>query len=229
MEENYVNDMDENEGKKITAWKLTKWFFMFCSIVVYALVFARLFVSCDSKISDEIILTSEEYKDYENLDLDYLVFHYQPVSWTNEDGTIQIKNIVYLDPISELQLTVRYRLSTYGEEPFFYKVRLVEGEEERVYDVEIHSETRFDYKYQRLCVPDIKIDGGKTEEKRVQIVDENGEVSYETKSEIIGGNKAYLDIYNADTGELEYTFALAGKGVGGARVRRNKFDVRIID
>ena len=224
----------EEKTKKITLWKITKWTLMLISILVYALAFTRIFVSCDSKISDDIILTAEEKKDFDNLDVDYPLFNYQPLSWTSEDGTVQIKNIHYLDPIDELQLTLRYRISTYEKEkgviPFYCKVRVAEEENETVYEnMETHFESRYNYGFIRICVDDIVIDDGEKVTSKAQRVDEDGNVTYETVTEIVGGNKVYLDIYDEATDELLFTFSIAGKPLEGIRMRRNKVDTRIIE
>lgn len=241
--------MEENQ-RKITPWKIIKWTVLSISILVYAVTFTRIFVSCDADISDDIILTSEEKADFENLDIDYQLFNYQPSSWTNEEGTIQIKNIYYLEPISELQLTVRYRISTFDTEenrtPFEFKLRVVEDDSrveadgenpvyeadlpgETIGDIETRIQSRFDYKYIRLCASDIVVEDGVKKTERVQLVDEDGNVTYTTKTVTEGGNKVYLDIYDNESKELLYSFVVAGKNVGGARTRRNKVDVKIID
>ncbi len=241
--------MEEKE-RKITLWKIFKWTLLTISFLVYLLVFVRIFVSCDANISDDIILTSEENKDFENLELDYPLFNYQPTSWTNEEGTLQIKNIYYVEPISELQLTVRYRISTFdtdnNQKPFEFKIRVTDGDEtvksdekvslfeedlpgETLKGTEFYTESRYDYKYIRMCTPNIKVDDGETKTERVQTVDENGNVSYSTKTVTEGGNKVYLDIYDSETKELLYSFVVAGKTVGGVRTRRSKVDVRITD
>lgn len=241
--------MDETE-KKITPWKIIKWTILGISALVYLLVFVRLFSACDADVSDDIILTANEKADFDNLDIDYPLYNYQPASWTNEEGTIQIKNIYYIEPISELQLTVRYRISDFEKEgntaPFFYRVRVVEGDEVlkseegvKLYqedlpgmtmgEPEIISESRFNYKYERICVSDITVDDGEMRTERVQTVDEDGNVTYGTKNVVDGGNRVYLDIYDSETKELFYSFVVAGKTVGGARTRRNKVDVKTID
>ena len=224
----------EEKTQKITLWKITKWVLMLISILVYVLAFTRIFVSCDAKLSDDIILTPEEKRDYDNLDLDYPLYNYQPLSWTSDDGTVQIKNIYYLEPISELQLTLRYRISTYEKEkgviPFYCKVRATEGDEEKVFEnLETHFESRYNYGYIRLCIDDIVIEDGKKVISKAQRVDEDGNVTYETVTEIVGGNKVSLDIYDTETDELLFTFAVAGKPLEGIRTRRNKVDTRTIE
>ncbi len=225
----------EEKVRKITFWKVIKWVAMAISALVYIVSLWRIFVSCDADLSDDIILTSEEKTAFEDLDLDYPLYNYQPISWTSDDGTIQIKNIYYLEPISELQLTVRYRISSYetdeNEKPFYYNIRVVnEDESETVYDdLESHTETRFNYKYIRLCADEIKVDGGEKQTSRVQRVDEEGKTTYETVTETVGGNKVYLDIYDSESDELLYSFVVAGKTVSGVRTRRTKVDTRIIN
>lgn len=225
----------EEKTRKITLWKIIKWSLIAISILVYILAFTRIFVSCDADISDDIILSSEEKVAFDNLDLDYPLYNYQPISWTNDDGTIQLKNIYYLEPISELQLTVRYRISSYDEKeddkPFYYKVRVLESDDSEVIfdDLEYHVESRYDYKYIRLCVDGITIDDGERVTSKVERVDGEGNVSYETVTEKVGGNKVYLDIYDSVGDELLYSFVIAGKTLDGIRTRRSKCDVRIID
>lgn len=224
----------EEKTKKITLWKITKWTLMLISILVYALAFTRIFVSCDANISDDIILTSQEKRDFDNLDKDYPLYNYQPLSWTSDDGTVQIKNIYYLEPIQELQLTLRYRISTYEKEkgmiPFYCKIRVTEGDEEITFEnLETHFESRYNYGYIRLCIDGIVIDDGKKVTSKAQRVDDEGNVTYETVTEIVGGNKVSLDIYDAGTDELLFTFSIAGKPLEGVRTRRNKVDTRIIE
>lgn len=239
--------MEENT-KKITPWKIIKWTFLLISLLVYLLVFTRLFVACDADISDDIILSSAEMTDFENMDMDYHLFNYQPSSWTNEEGTIQIKNIYYLKPISEIQLTVRYRKSSFeteeNKEPFTYSIRVTENDEKISSETplyaedldgivaegtEIYTEDRYNYRYVRICAPEITVDDGVQKTERVQTVDTDGNVTYSTKTVTEGGNKVYLDIFDSETRELLYSFVIAGKNVGGTRTRRNKVDVRIID
>lgn len=239
--------MEEN-AKKITLWKIIKWTVMAISLIVYLAIFLRIFVSCDADISDDIILTTAEKEVFDDLETDYPLYNYQPSSWTNEDGTLQIKNVYYLQPISELQLTVRYRISTYDKEtdkPFEFKIRTADGEskleesETALYaedlpgevadNLELHTESRFDYKYIRICAPDIVIDEGERFTERVQIVDEDGNVTYDTETRVEGGNKVYLDVYDSETKELLYSFVLAGKTVNGVRTKRTKCEVRVID
>ncbi len=237
----------EEAKKKITFWKIIKWTLLGASILVYLVVFIRLFAACDAKISDDIILTADEKAAFENFDADYPLYHYQPTSWTNDEGDIQIKNIYYIEPISEIQLTLSYRMSVYGEQsPFAFDVRVVENDESftapdddtPVYredlpgesvELEEYIENRYDHRYFRLCASGITVDNGTTRSERVQTVDEDGNVTYSTKTVIDGGNKIYLDIYDEESGELLYSFLVAGKGVGNARIRRNKVDVKITE
>ncbi len=225
----------EEKTRKITFGKVLKWTFIIISVIVYVLAMWRIFVSCDADVSDDIILTQSEAKDFENLDIDYPLYNYQPLSWTNDDGTIQIKNVYYLEPINELQLTVRYRISYYDTKenttPFYYHIRVVESDEsETVFDdLEMHTESRFDYKYIRLCVNEIEIDEGEKVTNKVQRVDKDGKVTNESVTETVGGNKVYLDIYNSEDNELLYSFIIAGKTLNGVRTRRNKVDTRIIN
>ena len=242
-------DMEENT-KKITPWKIIKWTFLTVSALVYLLTFIRLFVACDADICDDIILTASEKKDFDNLDKDYPLYNYQPSSWTSDDGTVQLKNIYYLEPLSELQLTVRYKISTYEKDgntsPFTYGIRVVEddgkveseGEKalykedldgENVDDIKLYTESRYDYKYVRICASGLDVDDGERKTERVQLVDEDGNTTYDVKDITVGGNKIYLDIYDSKTNEVLYSFVVAGKTVGGVRTRRSKVDVRIID
>ena len=239
----------EENAKKITPWKIIKWTLLLISALVYLLTFIRLFVACDADICDDIILTASEKKDFDNLDKDYPLYNYQPSSWTNEEGTVQIKNVYYLEPLSEVQLTVRYKISTFEEDgnttPFTYGIRVVEGDEkvesedekalykedlagDNIEHVELHTESRYDYKYVRICASGITVDDGEKKTERVQIVDEDGNTTYDLKDITVGGNKVYLDIYDSKTNELLYSFVVAGKTVGGVRTRRSKVDVRVI-
>lgn len=223
----------EEKVRKITPWKVIKWTAMTISAFVYIVSMWRIFVSCDADISDDIILTSEEKSDFDNLDLDYPIYNYQPISWTSADGTIQIKNVYYIEPLSELQLTVRYRISSYetkeNKTPFYYNIRVVNADEtERVIEeLESHTETRYNYKYIRLCADDIRVESGEKVTSRVERVDEEGNSTFETVTETVGGNKVYLDIYDSESDELLYSFVVAGKTLSGVRVRRAKVDTRI--
>ena len=239
----------EEKTRKITLRKIIKWILLTVSLLVYCFTFARIFVSCDAEISDDILLTATEKSEFENLSVDYPLFNYQPSSWTNDDGSVQIKNIHYIESIKELQLTVRYKKSEFENKtntPFEFKIRIADGdtsvkaeEDEKLYQSDLEgitlesvegiAETRFDYEYIRLCASGVEIDNGESKTERVQIVDEDGNVTYTTKTTIEGGNKVYLDIYDSETDELYYSFVVAGKGVSSARLRRSKVDIRIID
>ncbi|MBE6700455.1 MAG: hypothetical protein E7582_00995 [Ruminococcaceae bacterium] len=229
--------MEEKE-RKITPWKIVKWTFLGISILVYAVIFTRIFVSKDAKISDDIILTTDEKSAFEDYEKDYPVYHYQPTAWMNENGSLQIKNINYLEPIKELQFTVRYRISTFEtkdkKSPLIFKIRSVaevDGvEAELVFEnLEFHTETRYEHKYIRICCPNITIDDGEKKTYKAQRIDKDGNVTYETVTETVGGTNVYLDVYDAESGEHLYIFSLAGKDVNNSRVRRKKLDVRIID
>lgn len=222
----------EEKVKKVTPWKVIKWTLLSISILVYVLAMWRIFISCDADVSDDIILTKEEAKDFENLDIDYPLYNCQPTAWTDGDqGHMQIKNIYYLEPIEELQLTVRYRISRFAEDPFYYKARVVEADESErlIEDIERHTESRFDYKYVRLCIDDIIVDEGEKVTRTVERFDKDGNKTTEEITETVGGNKVYLDIYSTENDELLYTFLVAGKTVSPVRTRRNKVDIRIID
>lgn len=233
------------EQRRITPWRVLKWTLLLISLLVYAIVFVRLFTACDAKISDDIILTSEEKILFDDLERDYPLYNYQPASWTNEEGTLQVKNIYYIEPASKLQLTVRYRIDAFESEPFIYRVRTVDDDSEvkaeegkklymedlpgQICDVTSYTETRFNYSYTRLCVENIVVDEGVKTTERVQTVDEEGNVTYGTKTVTEGGNKVYLDVYDRETEELFYSFVIAGKTVSGVRTRRNKVDTVVID
>lgn len=241
----------EDKPRRVTPWNIIKWTVLAISLLVYLLVFMRLFSACDASISDDIILTVEEKATFDDLSVDYPLYHCQPSSWTNEEGTLQIKNIYYLEPISELQLTVRYRISSFDTEenakPFYYRIRVVEGDENmpeaseelKLYEAdlpgvtlgepEVYTVSRYNYKYERICVSDVTVDQGVRTTERVQTVDADGNVTYGTKTVVEGGNRVYLDVYDSETKELFYSFAVAGKTVSGVRTRRNKVDVKVID
>jgi hypothetical protein len=118
-----------------------------------------------------------------------------------------------------------------NKNPFYYNVRIVDSEDkETVIDnLEIHSDKRYNHKYIRLIAKGVAVDNGEKVTSPVQRVDEEGNVSFETTTETIGGNKVYLDIYDSTTDELQYSFVIAGKTLEGVRVRRSKVDVKVID
>lgn len=225
----------EEKVRKITFWKIIKWIMLSISVFVYIISFWRIFLSCDASISDDLYLSKDEKADFDNLDIDYPLYNYQPLAWTNDDGTIQIKNIYYVEPLSEMQLTVRYRVSKYdtaeNENPFYFNIRIVDSDDSEtiIDDLEIHSATRYNHKYIRLIADDVVVDNGEKVTSPVQRVDEEGNVTYETTTETIGGNKVYLDIFDSTTNELQYSFVIAGKTLEGVRVRRSKVDVKVTD
>ena len=219
----------EEKKKKITVRKILKYIVFSISAAVYIVFFVRFFVSCDADITDDVFLTPEQKIKFEDLSLDYPLYHYQPTAWTSDDGTVQIKNIYYLEPINTLELTVRHRIDAYNPNsdtyPFTFKVR-VSGDVEYETVPEIKLETRYGYTYARLIAEGIVSDHGETVTAEVETFDENGNSVISTETEIKGGTQVHLDILSL-SGERLFTFEIAGKGVVNyARIRRSGVDIR---
>lgn len=228
----------EDEKKKFSFGKLVKFIFFSISAAVYIIFFARFIESCDTKIADDIYLEKSDYESFVNLDADYPLYHYQPQSWTAEDGSVTVTNVYYIENLDSLHLTVRHRNDIYGGEvPFEFKIR-VEGIEELKAEVipERRVDSRSKYTWSRLSADGIVCREAEDVEVEYESFDERGNSVITTAVEYRGGTKVYLDIYNLD-GDKLYTFQLAGvaevddgediitRKIDRVRIRRGKADV----
>ena len=227
----------ETETKKFTVRRVLKYIAISISAAIYIIFSVRLFTACDADMADDVYLDAERAKQFEDLDTDLAVYHFQPVSWTSDDGSVQIKNVYWIEPFSNLQLTVRHRDEIYsrpdGLYPFDFKLR-VEGtdDETAIYEVDVTpsvwKETRYGYTYARLSAEDIVcVDGEKVYVEYETFDAETGLSSITTETEIKGGTKVYLDIFDL-SGEKIYTFEVAGRNVDRTRIRRGGIDVAVV-
>ncbi|MBQ9976128.1 MAG: hypothetical protein IJP16_06415 [Clostridia bacterium] len=220
----------DTEKRKFSFKRLMKYLVLIIAALVYLIFFARLFETRDPKLAETVYLTAEESAVFKNLDEDFSLYHYQPVSWTAEDGSVTVTNIHYLEDLSKLQLTVRHRSDIYdegGEYPFTFKLRVTGVEDFETVPVTF-VEDRSKYTWTRLCADGILSDHGEEVEVELETFDEEGNSIITTDTEIKGGTEVFLDIFNLD-GERLYTFELAGKDVDRARIRRTKVEVSVID
>lgn len=219
----------EQEKRKFGFKKLIKITVLIISAAVYLIFFARLFESRDPSVANRMYLNAEEAERFDDLNSELPLYHYQPTSWTAEDGSVTITNIYYLEDFSKLQFTVRHRNDIYtdGDYPFGFKVR-VTGEVDSESVPVIYTDSRSKYTWARVCAENIVSDHGEEVEVELETFDEQGNSVITTDTEIKGGTEIFLDIYNAD-GERLFTFELAGKNVDRARIRRNKIDVSVIN
>ncbi len=224
--------MDEikEPRRRFTLRKLFKILLFSASALVYIVFFIRFFVSCDAKITNDLFLDRETAEKFLNLDVDYPFYHYQPEAWTNDDGSIQISNIFYIEDNGNLHLTVRTRDDRFETDryPFEFKIT-VTGESEAELEPEMRTETRHGYTYARLFVNGVVSDHGEVVEVELESYDEKGNSVITKDTEIKGGTEVGLDIYDSKTGEKLYTFAVAGKNVNRARMRRSTADVVVIE
>ncbi len=224
----------EEKKRKFTFGRLIKILILVASAAVYLIFFARFFVSCESEIADDLFLDRDTAELFQDLDTDLPFYHYQPVSWTNEDGSVQITNIFYIEKTGDLQLTVRSRDDIFdkksGEYPFSFKIR-VSGEDESETEAvpTMRVQERHGYTYARLAVDGIVSDHGEMVEIELETYDEEGNSHITTDTEIKGGTEVWLDIFDSETGTKLHTFEIAGKRVNRARVRRSTVDVVIVD
>lgn len=212
--------------------KLFKCFMAVLIISIYLFFFVRIFVSCDADVVDEVYLSQEMAEIYDNRSEEFTVLLYEPVSWTNDDGSLQIKNIIYIPRAENLHIAIKYNTKKFDTEPSRFVLRKTTGDGENavetVYNVSKYvEEQRYNYGYIRLCYEDVTVYDGEIIEKEVEKYDEQLDIFYtEIVKSIEGGDKVYLDIYD-ENGELLYTFTVAGKTIGGRKISRDKVDVVI--
>lgn len=228
--------MAEKENK-FTVRRFIKYIAVSISAAIYIIFSVRLFTACDADIADDVYLDRERAKQFEDLDADLPVYHFQPVSWTSDDGSVQIKNVYWIESFSNLQLTVRHRDEIYsrpdGLYPFDFRIRVESTDSAtEMYEVEVTpsmwKETRYGYTYARLSADDIVcVDGEKVYIEYETFDDETGLSSITTDTELKGGTVVYLDILDL-SGEKIYTFEVAGRNIDRTRMRRGGIDVNVI-
>ena len=232
MNETPEMSFDKKPRKKMTFTRALKYFVLSLSAAVYIMFFVRFFVSCDSKISDDVYLTEKQAEKFQNLDVILPVYHYQPVEWVTEDGGIEVKNIYYIEDYNSLQLTVKSKdkINGYdGERPFEFKLR-VTGDKENEKEIvpRVYTDKRFGYTHMRLVADEAVCDMGKSVEVPITTYDAEGNPTASTETEIKGGTQVYLDVYSLG-GERICTFEVAGKNTARAQIRRAGIDVNITD
>ncbi len=229
-----MDETRETKRGKITFGKVFKYLLLAASAAVYLVFFARFFVSCDAEIADDFYLDPESAEIFSDLDRDLPFYHYQPESWTSEDGYVQITNIYYLEQTGDLQMTVRSRDEIYekenGEYPFEFKIRVVGEDELESEQTPVRvTETRMGYTYVRLCAENVVSDHGEVVEVELETYDEQGNSVITTDTEIKGGTEVFLDILDSETHERLFTFTVAGKNSNRARIRRSTVDLVVTD
>lgn len=226
-----MDGFDTEQKRKRPFKTLFKILLFGASIAVYLIFFVRFFVSCDADIADDVFLDKASAEKFCDLENDLHFYHYQPLSWTNEDGSVQLSNIFYIEDFKNLQLTVRSRDDIFNKDsdayPFTFEIR-VSGDEEKTVVPTVRVENRYGYTYARLEVRDVLCAQGEEVLFEVTTFDENGNSVVTQDSEIKGGTEVHLDIFSSKTGDKLHTFVVAGKNVSRPRIRRNTVDVVII-
>ncbi len=230
-----MDTQNEKKVRRIRPGRIIKISLYVCAAIVYTVFLIRIFVSCDSKITDDIYLDKSRSEKFLDLDEDIAIYNYQPVSWTSDDGTVQIKDVHYIPEYETLFLTVRHKTETYddGEEyPFKFVIRTEsesDGTKESV--PEIVTDVRFGYTYARLSAEEIVSDHGeKVVYTREEFADD-GTITTSEVTQIKGGTRVWLDIYD-NSGEKLFTFEIAGKNedaVNRTRIKRKNVDVVVRD
>ncbi len=225
-----MDGFDTEQKRKSPFKTLFKILLFGASVAVYLIFFIRFFVSCDADIADDVFLDKESARLFSDLERDMPFYHYQPLSWTNEDGSVQLSNIFYIEDFKNLQLTVRSRDDIFNKEsdayPFTFEIR-VSGDEEKTVVPIVRVENRYGYTYARLEATDILSSQGEEVIFEVETFDEEGNSVVTQESEIKGGTEVHLDIFSSETGDKLHTFVIAGKNVSRARIRRSTVDVVI--
>ena len=166
--------------------KIIRAIFLSISIFLYAVIFLRFFVSCDSNLAsvvlldrdlkndrDETILGLPRHYDYiynvaksRNKSVDFSVLRYDITTARDKDGRIQIKYVTYLKRSEALQLTVKFNtdyhpLDSNGKIPYKFVI-MTSVKEKTVYTPAdfIFEESRFSYHYARMCFKDLKKEVG---------------------------------------------------------------------
>lgn len=227
-----MDEFDMEQKRKNPLKTLFKFLLFGASVAVYLIFFIRFFVSCDAKIADDVFLDKESAALFSDLEQDMPFYHYQPLSWTNEDGSVQLSNIFYIEDFKNLQLTVRSRDDIFNKEsdeyPFTFEIR-VSGEEGKTVTPVVRVENRYGYTYARLEVQDVLSSHGEEVLYEIETFDEEGNSVITEEREIKGGTEVHLDIFSSKTGDKLHTFVIAGKNVSRARIRRSTVDVVIAE
>jgi len=228
----------DKEQNKFTLRRALKYIAVSISAAIYIVFAVRLFTACDADITDDVYLDAERAELFEDLDTDLPIYHFQPISWTSDDGSVQIKEVYWIEPFSNLQLTVRHRDDVYtrpdGLYPFDFKLRVESTDDESaVFEAEVEprvwKETRYGYTYARLSAEDIVcVDGEKVYYEYETFDEETGLSSITTDTELKGGTIVYLDIFDL-AGEKIYTFEVAGRNIDRTRMRRGSIDVTVVE
>lgn len=223
--------MEEEWKKKSKAGRIIKICVILISLSFYLVFLTRLFLASDAGIADDIYLDPRYHAEFEDKSSDFQLYLYEPASWTNDDGTLQLKNIHYLPLAQSLQLTVKYNAKAFekGADPsaFTYVLRKVAEEgAAQTEDPRVYFERRYGYGYLRVCFDGIQVYDGERQAREVERYDELTGQSYTTTEMVtVGGDKVYLDIYDADGERKLYSFVVAGKTVGARRIKRASVDL----
>ncbi len=223
--------MQEEVRKRSRIGKMIKICAIVISLFFYLFFLTRIFMSRDADIADDIYLDEHYHEEFMDKSSDFQLLLYEPLSWTNDEGTVQLKNIHYMPEAKRLEITVKYNMNYFGDTtdplPFAFALRKVTGDKTiTAEDPAVYFESRYSYGYIRICFDNIEIDDGEKEQRESQEYDEELGIDY-TKVETVtvGGDKVYLDIYGGGGGEKQYSFIVAGKTVGARRIKRSSVDL----
>lgn len=141
-----LNDGDRDDYRPTWIGRITKIFLGTCVIVVYAILMVRIFMSCESDLSDTILLDKEAASIYDGQESVFMVWHYEPTDGIDDESDIWVRNVHYLASASQLQCTIRVNTDRLpykeGKKPFHYVLKVKtpvkeEPEEEDGYEYEV--------------------------------------------------------------------------------------------
>ena len=185
MEYDYFPEEPEKK-KGFSVGKLLKYIAYALIVLVYALLFFRIFISNDTSLAKSFVWTeksvaaydekggisvySQELKGYTLYDENGEVSETVSYSELSEDGLFKISNFMYVKDTREVIITLRYNDTcekTYSEkysldpnstELFVFELR---GGEKTYSDYVYLTDERFVYHYRRLVFSDVDIENAK--------------------------------------------------------------------
>ena len=134
--DDYNDPFDENEeedGKKLTAGKIIgktiRYTLRILALLVFVILFWRIFSGNDPKAMQKFIWTEEAAKSYASSPNDFKAYYYKHKDNLAKDGTFAASSVYYVPENGEIQFTVRYNDSTLEKVAEHYSLsELTEGE-----------------------------------------------------------------------------------------------------
>ncbi len=204
--------MSDNEERRPSLLKkIFKAVAISIMIAVYAIIFIRIFVSCDSPLATKIIKTDEIVSCYESdpesFEIRKYVFtdYYRSI---NDGKLLMLDNMYHFPATNNLQITMKFNkdILQYKGEVFPFEF-YIEDETLAIYDDYIYEyDERFDFGYVRICFSGISLEKTPRElgedglpvmknyQMYVRMLDENGQMQPFHDFSIYLGSRNYKKI-----------------------------------